>query len=111
MTRRKNSPAAPTMHACERQDAAKHPASCVGATTTDEIDDIHYDQFDNAETRCGCGMVLAQGWACDNCRISCPGCNRSLTDDPQDFCSRCSSQCPEHGLYKNEDFKSCPECV
>ncbi|CEP19035.1 hypothetical protein [Parasitella parasitica] len=122
MTRRKSSPLIPTVHACEPQVAMKHPTSYVAATTTiDDIDlakqpisqdqDGEYDQFDNMDTCCGCGIILAKGWACDNCRISCPGCNRSLANDPLEYCSRCNSQCQKHGLYKNVDFKSCPSCL
>lgn len=128
MTRRKSSPALPILHDNTHQDikqaVMQHSAYCVAATTDDidqvkgllddeqvESEEEDYDQFDDLDTRCGCGVVLTKGWACDNCRISCPGCNRSLTNDPQDFCSRCNSQCQEHGLYKNDEFESCPQCA
>ena len=123
MARRKSSPALLIIHDNTYQDikqAVTHRSDDCVAATTDGIDQVlvqddardeDYDQFDDLETRCGCGVILKKGWACDNCRINCPGCNRSLTNDPQDFCSRCNSRCQEHGLYRNDEFESCPKCL
>jgi hypothetical protein len=63
---------------------------------SDESDD--YDQFDTTDNVCGCGKTLAKGWVCHDCRIQCPGCNRALSTDPEDYCSRCYFKCQEHGL-------------
>ncbi|KAG2206178.1 hypothetical protein INT46_007173 [Mucor plumbeus] len=115
MARRKSSPTLPIIHDNTHQDikqaVMKESVYCVSTTADDVDQNENYNQFDDLETRCGCGVILAKGWICDNCRINCSGCSRSLTTDPQDFCSRCNSQCQEHGLYRNDEFESCPKCL
>ena len=57
----------------------------------DDDDDEDYDDStdDNSPPTCGCGRVLKQGWACPNCRTSCPQCGRALGVGEE--CDRCAS--------------------
>lgn len=78
--------------------------------STDEEEDENNDMFDGSETRCECGIILAKGWQCDNCRVNCSDCNRALTKDPEDFCTRCNIKCQTHGLFKTSAHSACPQC-
>lgn len=76
----------------------------------DEEDDEDNAMFEDLTTRCECGIELSIGWQCENCRVNCPECNRALTKDPEDYCTRCNTKCQMHGLYKLSAYKVCPQC-
>jgi hypothetical protein len=102
----------------------KHSAYCVTVTSDDikpvknlvivetekEEEGYDDDMFDDMEVRCECGIKLTKGWQCENCRVNCPDCNRALTKNPEDYCTRCNIKCLKHGLFKLSLHKSCPQC-
>lgn len=76
----------------------------------DEDEDEDCAMFEDLTTRCECGIELSIGWQCENCRVTCPECNRALTKDPEDYCTRCNTKCQTHGLFKSSAHKVCPQC-
>lgn len=68
---------------------------------------------------CGeCGRTLGPGWFCESCRRACPYCNRALSSDPNDYCTRCHRKCDRHNivyplvsLQPNNQTGQCPECA
>lgn len=76
----------------------------------DEDEDEDYAMFEDLTTRCECGIELSIGWQCQNCRVNCSECNRALTKDPEDYCTRCNTKCQMHGLFKLSVHKTCPQC-
>ncbi|KAI9028227.1 hypothetical protein CLU79DRAFT_738335 [Phycomyces nitens] len=68
---------------------------------------------------CQCGKPLESGWDCENCRRNCSHCNRALTTDPEDYCTRCYRYCSTHGAYSiiasppvgDSSSKTCPSCI
>ncbi|KAI8979571.1 hypothetical protein BDF20DRAFT_870361 [Mycotypha africana] len=79
----------------------------------EEEEEDEDDELD-METRCSCGIILSNddSWSCDNCRVSCSGCNRSLVKGFDEYCTRCYYKCQKHGLIPKSaatDGK-CPAC-
>ncbi|KAL0083278.1 hypothetical protein F4703DRAFT_1930034 [Phycomyces blakesleeanus] len=87
-------------------------------TPSDENSESSYDQS-SSPVKCECGKTLESGWSCENCRRNCPYCNRMLTTDPEDYCTRCYRYCTQHGAYliislsptENSSAKVCPKCA